>query len=69
MDWEKTRLWLVTNGVAAVLLLFFSVPLMILLYAGAAGGIGGLIAFTPLLLIQYPLYRLFKWLFTRGPQQ
>ena len=68
MNKDKIRLWLVTVGVSAVLLLFFSVPLIFILYGGAAGVIGGAILLAPIIAIQYLFLLLFRRLF-RSPSQ
>jgi membrane protein implicated in regulation of membrane protease activity len=63
MPMDKIRLWLVTFGVAAVLLFFFSVPLIFILYGGAAGVVGGAIMLAPFIAVQYLFLVLFRRLF------
>ncbi len=54
--------WLVTMGVGAVLLFFFY-PLLAIIFYGAAGGVmGGAVILSPLILVQYVVYRsLRRW--------
>ena len=67
MKTDKLRLWLVTGGVTAVLLLFFSVPLIFILYGGAAGVIGGTIMLAPIIAVQYLFLMLFRRLSRSSP--
>ena len=62
---QTLRLRLVTFGVAAVLLMFFSVPLAFILYGGAGGVVGGAIVLAPIILVQYLFLRFFRRLFPR----
>jgi hypothetical protein len=62
---DTIRLWLVTFGVTAVLLFFFSFPLIFILYGGAGGVIGGAILLAPLIAVQYLVLVLFRRLFRR----
>lgn len=63
MTMNKLRLWLVTFGVTAVLLFFFSVPLIFILYGGAGAFVGGMILLAPIILVQYLFVLLFRRLF------
>ena len=65
MSMDKIRLWLVTFGVSAVLLFFFSVPLIFILYGGAGGVVGGAIMLAPLIAVQYLFLLLFRRLIHR----
>ncbi|MFC1758708.1 hypothetical protein ACFL2H_08060 [Planctomycetota bacterium] len=49
-------------AITAVLLMFFSVPIAIIFYGGAAGGIGGLVVIGLLIVCQLPVFMLLKWL-------
>ena len=53
-------MWLVTFGVAAVLLFFFSVPIIFILYGGAGGVIGGAMILAPIIAVQYLVLVLFS---------
>jgi len=68
MPMDKIRLWLVTFGVAAVLLFFFSVPLIFILYGGAGGVIGGAIMLAPFIAVQYLFLMFFSRLFRSASQ-
>ena len=68
MKTDKVHLWLVTFGVTAVLLFFFSVPLAFILYGGAGGVIGGAIILAPFMLVQYLILILFRRLFPSAAQ-
>lgn len=57
---DRLTRWLVTFGVAAVLGVFFSVPLLFILYGGAGAMIGGFMLLAPFMLAQYPLLLLFR---------
>lgn len=50
---NRLRLWLVTFGVIAVLLFFFSVPLIFILYGGASAAVGGAVILAPIIFVQY----------------
>jgi hypothetical protein len=65
MKTDKLRLWLVTGGVTAVLLLFFSFPLIFILYA--EGVIGGAIMLAPIIAVQYLFLMLFRRLSRGSP--
>ena len=67
MKTDKLQLWLVTGGVTAVLLLFFSFPLIFILYGGAAGVIGGAIMLAPIIAVQYLFLMLFRRLSRGSP--
>ena len=67
MKTDKIRLWLVTFGVTAVLLFFFSVPLIFILYGGAAGVVGGAIVLAPIMAVQYLFLQLFRRLSGSSP--
>lgn len=64
----KLRVWLVTFGVAAVLLFFFSVPLAFILYGGAGGVVGGAFILAPIILTQYLFLALFRRLLPSAVQ-
>ena len=68
MPMDKIRLWLVTFGVTAVLLFFFSVPLIFILYGGAGGVVGGAIMLAPIIAVQYLFLVIFRRLFRSGSQ-
>ena len=67
MKTDKIGLWLVTFGVAAVLLFFFSVPLVFILYGGAGGVVGGAIMLAPIIAVQYLFLRIFRRLSGSSP--
>ena len=67
MKTDKLQLWLVTGGVTAVLLFFFSFPLIFILYGGAAGVIGGAIMLAPIIAVQYLFLMLFRRLSSGSP--
>jgi hypothetical protein len=48
-------------GIAAFLILLFSVPLGMILYGGGAAALGGLAIIGALIVCQLPMFLLLKW--------
>ncbi len=51
---------ILTFAIVAVLLAFFSVPIAIILYGGAAAAISGLLVIGALIVLQVPAFMLLK---------
>ncbi len=56
-----------TLAIVVVLLAFFSVPMGIMLYGGGAAAIGGFVMLGVLIVLQFPVYKLFRRLRVLSP--
>jgi ABC-type dipeptide/oligopeptide/nickel transport system permease component len=53
---------LVTMAVASILVMFFGVPIGLILYGGAGSALGGFLLLGLLIILQVPAFSLFHWM-------